>query len=64
MEADSIRWKQNSDGILSVSRHYSRRVQELPGRVFGPWGKIWKNKVPVKVRYIFLAGDQKGLLNS
>lgn len=50
LEDDSIRWRHNSDGKFSVSRLYRRKVQVLPGRISGPWGKIWKNNVPVKVR--------------
>ena len=50
LEVDVMIWKHNHDGMLSVSRLYNRKVKELPGEISGPWSKVWKNKVPTKVR--------------
>lgn len=50
LEEDAMIWKYNQDWILSVNRLYKRKVKELPGEISGPWRKIWKNKVPTKVR--------------
>ena len=50
LEVDVMIWKHNHDGMLAVNRLYNRKVKELPGEISGPWSKVWKNKVPTKVR--------------
>ena len=41
-EADSIRWKHDSDGKFSVRRLYRREVMTHFGGVHGPWKQIWE----------------------
>lgn len=48
-EQDTIRWKHARDGKLTVRRLCTKKVKELPGCSTGPWGQIWKNKIPSKI---------------
>ncbi|KAF3635679.1 putative protein SMG7L-like [Capsicum annuum] len=49
-EEDSIKWRHNIDGMLSVNRLYTREVKELQGCRIRPWKKIWKTKIPTKIK--------------
>lgn len=66
LDPDRLTWAHQKDGKFSVNKLYKWWGGERASRCrsLGPWGAVWKNVAPTKLKCFTWLGSQKSLFDS